>query len=109
MEKTCPFCGTEIQGGSIICPNCGKNLSTLDKDDSGGKVQGISMRTIPQIIKIKKPLLGGIGIVLMVLGAGIAICGNSTGKFTIGVILFLAVGLILLVSALVTKNIKFWG
>ncbi|MFQ5919466.1 MAG: zinc ribbon domain-containing protein [Thermoplasmata archaeon] len=35
-SKKCGLCGTELEAGSDVCPNCGADLSLLDLDDGEG-------------------------------------------------------------------------
>ena len=85
--KNCPFCAEEIQDQAIVCKHCGRNLQSMT---AGNKAD-------------KKPWIGFLGLILLVIGGIGAIAGSSFMS------IIALIGLFILIIALATGNIKFFG
>jgi len=89
----CQKCGAELQENAKFCPECGQPTGTAP-------VPSVSAETTTTQ---RKPILGLIGIVLILIGIGVAFANATIG------ILVLLVGVIILIFALFTGNVKVFG
>lgn len=86
--KTCPFCAEEIKWEATICKHCGKSVDGSDKPE-----------------KKPRPIIGFLGILLLFFGGLVCVfSGGNTASIWVTII-----GGIILLVALFTGNIKFWG
>ena len=96
----CQHCGAQVREGAKFCQECGK--------PPFGNAQSVTPQPTPSVAqprpeKRKRPIIGFIGMILLIIGV-IVVFSNVTAGLIVGVI-----GLAVLVFALFTGNVKLFG